>query len=122
MVNKIIQPQEIEVWYLLPSIRRSLAASLKKKGFEQKKIASILGVTDAAISQYSNNKRAMDVDFNKAIKLDVDNATDRIIRDNSKVLYEIQRLLRTPEMLKTACQIHKKFGHASNKCNACLQR
>ncbi|PKK81706.1 MAG: transcriptional regulator [Thermoplasmata archaeon HGW-Thermoplasmata-2] len=50
-------PCELIVWYVLPSIRRDLAAALKKKGMSQKEIAEKLGVTPAAISQYAKAKR-----------------------------------------------------------------
>ena len=58
MVNKLIQPQEVEVWYIIPLIRKELALAMKKRKMPQNEIASLLGVTDSAISQYSNNKRA----------------------------------------------------------------
>ena len=48
---KLIQPQEVEVLYILPAIRRELAKEMKKQGLEQKKIAGLLFVTEAAVSQ-----------------------------------------------------------------------
>ena len=44
-------PQEIEVWYLIPAIRAELAKELLKEGINQTKIASILNITNAAVSQ-----------------------------------------------------------------------
>ncbi|MEK6820210.1 MAG: transcriptional regulator, partial [Nanoarchaeota archaeon] len=52
-------PQEIEVWYLIPAIRKELARILTKKyklTFE--KTGGILGISKAAVSQYLNKKRA----------------------------------------------------------------
>ncbi|MFH1405899.1 MAG: hypothetical protein ABIG52_01635 [Nanoarchaeota archaeon] len=51
-------PQEIEVWYILPAIRKELVLALKEKGHTQKEIASFLNVTEPAISQYTKEKRA----------------------------------------------------------------
>jgi uncharacterized protein len=51
-------PCEIVVWYVLPTIRRELARELVETyGFKQSRVASMFGVTDAAISQYLKNKR-----------------------------------------------------------------
>ena len=51
-------PCEIATWYILPVIRKELAILLvKNHGMSQKKTASMLGVTDAAISQYLSKKR-----------------------------------------------------------------
>ena len=55
---KLLHPQEIEVLYILPAIRRELTIEMKKIGLEQKKIAEYLCVTEAAVSQYLNSKRA----------------------------------------------------------------
>lgn len=51
-------PCEIATWYILPVIRKELAILLvKNHGMSQKKTASLLGVTDAAVSQYLSKKR-----------------------------------------------------------------
>jgi hypothetical protein len=42
----------------VPAIKAKLAKDLKKKGCSQKDIATILGVTEAAVSQYISGKRA----------------------------------------------------------------
>ena len=68
MVNRVLQPQEIEVFYVLPAIRRELAYCLKAQGKSQKDIAVILGVTGAAVSQYMSSKRASAMQFNEKLK------------------------------------------------------
>ena len=50
--------QELEVWYILPAIRKAFAIEMIRQGIPQKRIAVLLGVTSAAISQYKNDKRA----------------------------------------------------------------
>lgn len=51
-------PCEIITWYVLPVIRKELAVLLvKNHRMSQKEAASLLGVTDAAISQYLSKKR-----------------------------------------------------------------
>ena len=57
---KVLQPQEVEVFYLLPTLRKEIAKALKTRGHDQKRIAAMLGVTDAAVSQYISGKRGSD--------------------------------------------------------------
>jgi len=62
-------PQEIEVWYIIPAIRRKLAKILTEEyGLTQEKAANILGVSKAAVCQYLSKKRAMNVKFPSGIK------------------------------------------------------
>ena len=49
--------QEIEVWYVIPAIRKEIAKGLVKKGLKQRAVARKLEITDAAVSQYFNSKR-----------------------------------------------------------------
>jgi uncharacterized protein len=52
-------PQEIEVWYVIPAVRRELARILTSKhGLSYEKTGNVLGISKAAISQYQKNKRA----------------------------------------------------------------
>lgn len=118
MVNKLVLPQEIEVWYLIPSLRKELALFMKKKAIPQNKIASLLGVTEAAISQYSNNKRANEVRFNFKIKKEVSLAAERIVK-GSESREEIHYLLNLPEVSKIICSLHKKSGGISDSCDIC---
>lgn len=53
-----MQPCESAVKYKVPAIKAELARKLKKEGKSQKEIAKLLGVTEAAISQYLSGKRA----------------------------------------------------------------
>lgn len=44
-------------WKLLPAISRELARSMEKEGLRHTQIASTLGTTSSAISQYISGKR-----------------------------------------------------------------
>ncbi len=44
--------------YKVPAIKAKLARELKEKGLRQKDIATLLDVTEAAVSQYLSGKRA----------------------------------------------------------------
>ena len=121
MVNKLIQPQEVEVWYIIPLIRKELALAMKKRKMPQNEIASLLGVTDSAISQYSNNKRAAGLKFDLAVQKRIDLSAEKIIEEESEVTSEIQNILKMPEMMKKICQLHKKYSNISRKCSVCLK-
>lgn len=119
MVNlKLMQPQEIEVLYILPAIRRGLAIEMKKSGLEQKKIACILCVTEAAISQYMKSKRACKVSFNpeslKAIKVAAKN-----IKDSNTMITETQKLLKLMRKLRITCDLHKDLADIPDDCKCC---
>ena len=76
-------PQEIEVWYILPAIRKELALAMKLNGIKQVEIAKLLGVTKSAVTQYVNNKRANYVSFNSKIKNQINNSINLIHNTNN---------------------------------------
>ena len=49
--------QDVEVRYVIPSLRRELAIHLSKEKLKQKEIAELLEITPAAVSQYLKQKR-----------------------------------------------------------------
>ena len=52
-------PQEIEVLFILPALRRELSKELiKTYGITYEKTGKLLGITKAAVSQYISHKRA----------------------------------------------------------------
>ena len=58
MANTLfLQPQEIEVFYIIPAIRRHIAMYMKLRGLKQNKIAELLHIDKAAVSQYIKKKR-----------------------------------------------------------------
>ena len=67
-------PQEIEVWYIIPKIRRELASLLvKKHKLSYEKAGEVLGVTKSAVSQYLSNKRANKIELSAQIKKELEN-------------------------------------------------
>ena len=59
-------PCENVVWYVLPAIRSELSKELAKV-MSQKKISEILGITQAAVSQYVSNKRGSKIEFQEDV-------------------------------------------------------
>ncbi len=103
-------PQEIEVWYVIPAIRKELAKLLvKKHEMSYEKAGELIGVTKAAVSQYISNKRANKLKLTEGIKKEVEKSADIIVKDNKKSVLEIQRLLRIIRE-KCSCEICRKFN------------
>ena len=72
-------PQEIEVWYVIPAIRRELAKAMINTGLTQKEIAKIMGITEAAVSQYIHSKRAKEIAFSKKVLEEIKISAEKII-------------------------------------------
>lgn len=119
----MLQPQEIEVWYILPAIRRELAMLLTKKhGLSQKDTAKILNVSAPAVSQYMKSKRASEVKFTEDTRRLIEKASEKIIKDNSKLISEIQNLIAVIRKDLTLCKIHRsKNKDIPAECCVCLK-
>jgi len=114
-------PQELEVWYVIPAIRKELASIMKNNGLKQVEIAKNLGVTKAAITQYLNNKRGSEIKFNEKIKQEVRNSAKRI-NDQIDALREVQYLINITREEKVVCQIHKDLEKGFDDCNVCFEQ
>jgi predicted transcriptional regulator len=120
MVNRLLQPQEIEVFYVLPAVRRELATCMKAAGKSQKEIAKLLGVTEPAISQYMSAKRASALKFNDKIKQAISESSVRVNSEIS-LMREMQRLLHIIRNERVVCQIHEAMGSGPKNCNVCFE-
>lgn len=112
-------PQEIEVWYIIPAIRKELAKQLTKKhDLSYEKAGVILGISKAAISQYLSNKRANKVKLSVEIKKEIAKSA-KIMSENPKMaLIEIQRILKSMKDKKCSCDVCKKYNKdVLNYCN-----
>jgi len=118
MVNRMLQPQEIEVFYVLPAVRRELSLAMKSFGRSQKDIAKLLGVTEPAVSQYLSSKRASFVKFDAKIKNFIYESAKRI-KCELTLMREMQRLIAFVHSERLICRVHKSLGCPSD-CTACF--
>ncbi len=109
-MDKLVHPQEVAVFYLLPAIRRDMAIALKEAGKDQKQIAKILGVSEPSVSHYFNLKRAADVVFGDDIKKEIKRIIKNI-KTPQDVVKETQKLLKLIHTGKEIC----KVCHGVNK-------
>ena len=114
-------PQEIEVWYVLPAIRRELAIKMQKKGLKQKQIAKKLRITESAVSQYLSSKRAKKISFNKKIDNEIKKSARLLINNRSCLIKEIQKCCRLIRKEGILCKIHIQKSDVSGKCRSCLE-
>lgn len=114
-------PQEIEVWYILPAIRKELAKSLiKDYKLSQRETAKRIGLTEAAVSQYIKEKRGKDIKFNDNILKEIRSSAKVIAEKEELFMHEIQRLCNLNSVKKTICYLHKKENkNLLKKCRAC---
>lgn len=113
-------PQYIELWYLMPALRRELSKELKRKGLSQKEISSALGITEAAVSQYLKLKRAK-ISLPEELNWLVKESAGRIYR--GKPAFEELFSLVKKARGETLCQIHKKVdSDVPDSCKICFEK
>ncbi|MBI2660366.1 transcriptional regulator [Candidatus Woesearchaeota archaeon] len=117
-------PQEIEVRYILPAIRRELARIfIKEHKLSQKEAAKILGLTEAAISQYQHSKRAKEVVFSDAIVAEIRKSADKILAgkdSKQKLMAEMYRISNLTTVRQILCDIHRAQSKDLEHCNVCF--
>ncbi|MBU0461340.1 MAG: hypothetical protein KJ574_02005 [Nanoarchaeota archaeon] len=118
--DKILTPQSVELHYVLPAVRRELALELKERGLDQKNIAKKLAVTEAAISQYLNDKRACKVHFNPKIQEEIKRSAERL-KNDSFLIAETQILLKMIKAEKITCKVCKNEGNMPKECEVCFK-
>ena len=113
-------PQEIEVKFVLPVLRRELAKELIASGLSQKDAAKKLGVTGAAVSQYIKKKRgAISV---KIPASEIKKSAKAMIKGTRMdAMKEINRLCGVVRKTKILCCVHKKYGNPMKRCSVCLK-
>lgn len=104
-------PQEVEVWYIIPTIRKYLATELvKNHKFTLEKTGGIIGVSKAAVSQYLNKKRAGKLKVNKDMLNEIKKSADKIADNNELGLSEILKLVKIAKEKGFACEACKKYN------------
>ncbi|MBI3034227.1 transcriptional regulator [Candidatus Woesearchaeota archaeon] len=118
-----VLPQEIQVWYVLPALRREMARMLiGHHGMPQKKAAAILGVSEGAVSQYLSSKRGANVKFSRPVMQNIKAAANRIAEDNSTAIHELIKLSEMDSVKRMICELHIEQDPAiKRECNICFR-
>ena len=114
------QPCEVALWHILPCIRACLARELVKKDLTQQKVADILGITQAAVSQYIGEKRGkFRTKDNTAYKLIEELAEDLekdAVNDISKRICQICSQVQNNPQLLRSCGVPDSKADRLNIC------
>jgi len=110
-MQKTTMPQEIEVWYLIPAIRKELARTLvSDHGLNQKKV-----------SEYLNKKRASRIKFSKKESEIIKKSAEKLLekKNVTRVIYDLCKILRDS---KTICTVHKSRDKSiPRNCDVCFE-
>lgn len=120
---KKIMPQELEVWYLIPALRRELAKIfIKEYGLKQKKAAECLGITEAAISQYLKSKRGNEIKFSKEAMNEIKRAAKDVVEKKGDIMKEIYNLCVALRKSKAMCDFHRlQDKRIPKNCEICTK-
>ena len=117
-------PQEIEVRYILPAIRRELARIyIQEHNLSQKEAAKILGLTEAAVSQYQHSKRAKEVVFSNDVVNEIRVSAKKIIAEKAsrqRLIAEMYRISGLTKVRHILCDIHRSQSKELESCNICF--
>lgn len=116
MLTRLMQPQEIEVYYIIPTLRRYFAQVLKERKLKQKEIARLLSVEESTVSQYCNAKRASKIIFSQEIGEKIRESTSRM-QTPIDTIRETQFLLKYICSSGELCRIHKQLTDIPRDCN-----
>jgi len=112
--------QEVEVWFVIPVIRAELAKAMIEQGFNQKETAKLMGLTEAAISNYMKGKRARSkIKFNDKITKEIKKSALKLMESKTSLSTEMQRIICLVKKSGLICSLHKAYNKSVNK-NCCI--
>ncbi len=131
-----MMPQEVEVWYILPAIRRELTRIMIELGTPQKDIAKILGITEPAVSQYklrrdeTSRARGDQIQIPEEFRPYLEEAAKKLLdawknRGEGEYVFEemtreFNHLIALLRKKGVICEVHREHAeHVSDVCHAC---
>lgn len=119
----IIMPQEIEVWYIIPALRKEIAKELiKTHGLTQREAAKVLNTTEATISNYMKSKRAKKVKFTAEEIARIKENTKLILKNPKEIVEHLYDLCKKMRGSKTVCDLHRKYEKVlPEECDICSE-
>lgn len=109
-------PQELEVWYVLPALRREFSRFMLAEGIKQREIAKKLGIAESAVSHYIKAKRANTLKFNNSLKEEIRKSVKRLLENNSSVMEEMQLMIVKVRKSGMLCKLHKNHVKSCEVC------
>lgn len=114
-------PQEVEVWYLIPALRRELSKIfISDFKLSQKQISEVLGITESAVSQYLSSKRGDELKFSKKEIDKIKKFAKKIMADKKHSKEHFYKLCLDLRGTKSLCELHKKQDkNIPKNCELC---
>ena len=112
-------PQEVEVWFVLPALRRQYVLFLKENGLKQKEIANLMNLTEAAVSQYLKKKRGDAITFTKEILDEIRNSVKKITLNKADYRCEFQKMLKKLKQSRFICSVCHEHTDNKDNCEIC---
>ena len=113
--TELLQPQEIEVYYVLPMLRRQIALAMKDLDIPQKEIAQRLHIGESTVSQYIKEKRGSQIEVDPRLREKVFDSAKRI-QTKTDLIRETQSLLYFIRHSAILCQIHHQITKLPDNC------
>jgi len=115
-----VLPQEIEVWYVIPAVRKEFAIQLvKEKSMSFEKTGQILGISKTAVSQYLSNKRANKLRLPATVKKEIRKSVDIVMKEPKRIVKEIERILKIVKQNRCSCGVCIKYNPEIKKYCDC---
>ena len=116
-----LMPQEVEVWYLIPALRRELSKIfILDFKLSQKQISEVLGITESAVSQYLSSKRGDELKFSKKEIDKIKKFAKKIMADKKHSKEHFYKLCLDLRGTKSLCELHKKQDkNIPKNCELC---
>lgn len=114
-------PQELEVWYVIPALRKAFTEIMLKKGLKQKEIAKKLGLVKSAVSQYLKSRRGTDLKFDKKMMEKIEKSVNNILKNKSTAREELIRLCNIIRKEGMLCCFHRSINKKFKSCEICLK-
>ncbi len=119
IVNKMETPQELEVWYLLPAIRREFTRLMLGHGLKKTEIARIMSISKPAVSMYISSKRGSDVVFNKRLTAEIKRSVKNLVMKKTNAMLELQKICGMARKERLVCTIHRSRDITLKNCEVC---
>ncbi len=114
-------PQELEVWYVIPALRKALAEIMLKKGLSQKDIAKKLELGKSAVSQYIKAQRGTELKFDRKMFKKIEQSAEKILQNKSTIKEELVGLCDFIRKEGLLCCFHKSMDKKLKQCEVCLK-
>jgi predicted transcriptional regulator len=120
--HKIQFPQEIDVWYILPALRKKIALGLLKEGMNQKEVAFVMKTSEATISHYKKDKRVKVDVLGTKLDVEIKDALVKIEENHSLLFSEIVKLSNVVKEKGIFCELYDQKATVEESirpCNEC---